>query len=121
MPEGANLAEMILFADDDVTLLWGQIPPRFQSAVHNHTIWANILPIIGKEKNILYEEKEEASSDGGGLKKNLTQVEEIVVEPGTVLLDEQFSQYSNSSSSSSSFIPSDGSIHRMLSLKVCIH
>lgn len=47
VPPGASLAEMILFADDDVTLLWGQVPPRFQSAVHNHTIWANIQPIIG--------------------------------------------------------------------------
>lgn len=31
VPPGANIAEMILFADDDLTVLWGQIPPRFQS------------------------------------------------------------------------------------------
>mmetsp|Transcript_61789 Transcript_61789/g.151143 ORF Transcript_61789/g.151143 Transcript_61789/m.151143 type:complete len:243 (-) Transcript_61789:114-842(-) len=80
VPEGANLAEMILYADDDVTLLWGQIPPRFQSAVHNHTIWANILPIVGQEKNILFEE----GSDGDDPKK-LKAIKEFVVEPGTVL------------------------------------
>jgi predicted metal-dependent enzyme (double-stranded beta helix superfamily) len=76
VPPGANLAEMIIYADDDITLLWGQVPPRFQSAVHNHTIWANIQPIIGPEKNILYEEKA-----GGALKA----MKEFVIEPGSIL------------------------------------
>lgn len=75
-PPGASIAEMILYADDDVTVLWGQIPPRFQSAVHNHSIWANILPIIGPEKNILFQEQ-----DDGHLKV----VREVIVEPGTIL------------------------------------
>ena len=73
---GASLAEMILYADDEVTLLWGQIPPRFQSAVHNHTIWANIQPIIGPEKNTLFQEQEDGT---------LKITEEFVVEPGSIL------------------------------------
>ncbi|KAL3903100.1 MAG: hypothetical protein SGILL_010574 [Bacillariaceae sp.] len=75
VPPGANLAEMIVFHDDDLTMLWGQIPPRFQSAVHNHTVFANILPLVGGERNVLFEEK-----DG-----KLEIIRDVTIEPGQVL------------------------------------
>ena len=78
VPPGANLAEMILFAEDDLTLLWGQVPPRFQSAIHNHAVWANIMAVIGPEKNIIF--KEDASGDG-----TLNVAKEVTVQPGEVL------------------------------------
>lgn len=86
-PPGASISEMILHADDDMTLLWAQIPPRFQSAIHDHSIWANILPLLGDEKNIIFEEEKSLTSgdavlDGGN---KLTVVKEVVVHPGEIL------------------------------------
>ncbi|KAL7494319.1 hypothetical protein ACHAWT_003048 [Skeletonema menzelii] len=77
-PPGASISEMILHADDDTTVLWAQIPPRFQSAVHDHSIWANILPLTGSEKNIIFEE-----DNSPGNKLNV--VKEVVVHPGEIL------------------------------------
>jgi predicted metal-dependent enzyme (double-stranded beta helix superfamily) len=86
-PPGASISEMILHADDDMTLLWAQIPPRFQSAIHDHSIWANILPLLGDEKNIIFEEEKSPTSgdvveDGDN---KLTVVKEVVVHPGEIL------------------------------------
>jgi predicted metal-dependent enzyme (double-stranded beta helix superfamily) len=86
-PPGASISEMILHADDDMTLLWAQIPPRFQSAIHDHSIWANILPLLGDEKNVIFEEEKSPTSgdvveDGDN---KLTVVKEVVVHPGEIL------------------------------------
>ena len=86
-PPGASIAEMILHADDDMTLLWAQVPPRFQSAVHDHSIWANILSLAGTEKNIIFEEDKSPGGDvvdGDGGNK-LKVVKEVVVHPGEIL------------------------------------
>lgn len=59
--------------------------PRFQSAIHDHPIWANILPLTGTEKNIIFEEDKSRGGEvvDGGNKVNV--VKEVVVHPGEIL------------------------------------
>lgn len=54
VPPGASLGEMIIFADDELTLLYAQVPPHFASAIHNHTIFACITPLVGAERNTFF-------------------------------------------------------------------
>ena len=65
VPPGANIGELILHADADLTVLYGRVPPRFQSAIHNHTIFACIGALRGDEENTFYERAE----DGAGLRQ----------------------------------------------------
>jgi predicted metal-dependent enzyme (double-stranded beta helix superfamily) len=76
VPPGASISEMIVHADEDLTVLWAQISPRFQSAIHNHTVWAIIAPFYGIERNTLFEQ---VSSD------QIQQARVVDVEPGQVL------------------------------------
>lgn len=77
IPQGASIGEMIVHADPDLTLLYARIPPRFQSGIHNHTIFACIGQLRGSEENTFYE----PSEDRTGLRK----VRTTTVEAGRVI------------------------------------
>jgi predicted metal-dependent enzyme (double-stranded beta helix superfamily) len=64
IPEGADIGEMIVHQSAELTMLYGRIPPRFQSGIHNHTIFACIAQLEGEEVNTSYQKSE----DGQGLR-----------------------------------------------------
>jgi predicted metal-dependent enzyme (double-stranded beta helix superfamily) len=76
IPPGADIAQMVFHTSSDLTLLYGRIPPRFQSAIHNHTLFACIGQLVGEEKNIFYERLAE-----GGLRVT----SERTAKPGGVI------------------------------------
>jgi len=55
IPKGADIGEMIVHTSPELTMLYGRVPPRFQSAIHNHTIFACIGQLAGDEINVVYE------------------------------------------------------------------
>ncbi len=77
IPHDASIGEMIVHADPDITLLYARVPPRFQSGIHNHTIFACIGQLRGSEENAFYER----SQDGTGLRK----VRTTTVQAGRVI------------------------------------
>jgi predicted metal-dependent enzyme (double-stranded beta helix superfamily) len=64
IPEGADIGEMIVHQSPQLTMLYGRIPPRFQSGIHNHTVFACIAQLEGAEVNTSYQ----SSEDGDGLR-----------------------------------------------------
>ncbi|NQV44139.1 MAG: hypothetical protein HQ501_04505 [Rhodospirillales bacterium] len=68
IPEGATIGEMIVHASPELTMLYGRIPPRLQSGIHNHTVFACIGQLDGEETSIVYEK----SPDGTGLREVMT-------------------------------------------------
>jgi predicted metal-dependent enzyme (double-stranded beta helix superfamily) len=76
IPPGADVGQMVFHTSSDLTLLYGRIPPRFQSAIHDHTLFACIGQLVGEEKNIFYERLPE-----GGLRVT----SERTAKPGGVL------------------------------------
>lgn len=75
VPKGANIGELIVHSSPELTMLYARIPARFQSGVHNHTVFANIAQLRGEEVNTRY------AKDGDRLKV----VEERTARVGTVL------------------------------------
>ena len=76
IPPGADLGEMIVHLSPELTMLYGRIPPRFQSGIHDHTVFACIGQLVGQEKNVFYEPDPE-----GGLRVT----GERTIETGEVL------------------------------------
>ena len=64
IPEGADIGEMIVHASPELTMLYARVPPRFQSGIHNHTVFACIGQLAGGEIGVAYER----DPDGGGLR-----------------------------------------------------
>lgn len=64
IPEGADIGEMIVHQSPELTMLYGRIPPRFQSGIHNHTVFACIAQLEGLEINTSYQKLE----NGDGLR-----------------------------------------------------
>jgi predicted metal-dependent enzyme (double-stranded beta helix superfamily) len=62
VPAGADIGELIVHASPELTMLYGRIPPRFQSATHNHTVVACIAQLEGEEISHIYRR------DGDGLR-----------------------------------------------------
>ena len=62
IPDGADIGEMIVHQSPELTMLYGRIPPRFQSGIHNHTVFACIAQLEGEEINTSYQKLE--NSDG---------------------------------------------------------
>ncbi len=75
VPAGASVGEMIVHASPALTMLFARVPGRFQSGIHNHTVFACIAPLRGSEMNVSYEQTE----DG------LRATERVLAEPGMVL------------------------------------
>jgi predicted metal-dependent enzyme (double-stranded beta helix superfamily) len=63
IPPGASIGEMIVHRSDNLTLLYARVPPRFQSGIHNHTVFACIGQLSGEERNTMFAPRE----DGSGL------------------------------------------------------
>jgi len=64
IPPGADIGEMIVHASPELTMLYARVPPRFQSGIHNHTIFACIGQLAGSEIGVAYER----NPDGTGLR-----------------------------------------------------
>lgn len=55
VPPGAGVGEMIVHASPELTMLFARIPPRFQSGIHNHTVFACIGQLQGEEVSTVFE------------------------------------------------------------------
>jgi len=77
IPEGADLGEMIVHTSPELTMLYGRVPPRFQSGIHNHTVFACIGQLIGAEINTIYKK----TNNG----EDLTVVDTQTVNAGDVI------------------------------------
>lgn len=76
IPPLASIGELIVHASPELTMLYGMIPPRFQSGIHDHTVCACIGQLEGEEVNHIFEPSEDGS---------LKQVRSVTVRPGEVL------------------------------------
>lgn len=65
IPEGADIGEMIVHTSPELTMLYGRVPPRFQSGIHNHTVFACIGQLIGAEVNTIYNQTEDGIEVSG--------------------------------------------------------
>ena len=63
IPKGADIGEMIVHTSPELTMLYARVPARFQSGIHNHTVFACIGQLIGSEVSTLYSK----TPDGKGL------------------------------------------------------
>jgi len=63
IPAGADVGEMIVYCSEQLTLLYARMPARFQSGIHNHTVFACIGQLQGSEISTLYAR----TADGDGL------------------------------------------------------
>ena len=63
VPTGANVGELIVHSSPELTMMYVRVPARFQSGIHNHTVFACIGQLYGKEKNVIYDR----TPDGKGL------------------------------------------------------
>jgi len=55
VPAGANVGEMIVHSSPELTMMYVRVPARFQSGIHNHTVFACIGQLFGNEKNVIYD------------------------------------------------------------------
>lgn len=79
IPPGASIGEMIIHSSDELTILYGKVPPKFQSAVHNHTIFACICCLIGHEQNTIY------TLNNGSMDVPPNVEKQFTVQPGQVI------------------------------------
>ena len=77
IPPHADIGEMIVHQSPELTMLFVRAPARFQSGIHDHTVFACIGQLIGSETNIAYE-----PTADGRLEVRSTQT----VEAGQVLM-----------------------------------
>lgn len=54
IPKDADIGEMIVHTSPELTMLYARVPARFQSGIHNHTVFACIGQLIGSEVSTLY-------------------------------------------------------------------
>jgi predicted metal-dependent enzyme (double-stranded beta helix superfamily) len=66
IPAGADVGEMIVHTSPELTMLYARVPARFQSGIHNHTVFACIGQLEGTEVSTLYQKT------GDGRRLNVT-------------------------------------------------
>lgn len=76
VPAGASIGELIVYRSSELTVLYGRMPPRFETAIHNHTVFACVGALRGQERNTIYE-----ALPSGGLRV----AREQTVNPGEVI------------------------------------
>lgn len=84
IPPDANIGEMIVHTSPELTMLYARVPARFQSGIHNHTVFACIGQLSGAEVSTVYKQSE----NGQGLRpvQTLTSREgEVVSLPGDAI------------------------------------
>ena len=77
IPEDADIGEMIVHTSPELTMLYARVPSRFQSGIHNHTVFACIGQLAGSEVSTIYNK----TSDG----KGLTQAGTLTANAGEVI------------------------------------
>ena len=77
IPAGADVGEMIVHTSPELTMLYARVPARFQSGIHNHTVFACIGQLQGSEVSTIYKK-----TDGG---QKLTVAETLTVHAGGVI------------------------------------
>ena len=55
IPAGADIGEMIVHNSAELTMMYARVPARFQSGIHNHTVFACIGQLTGSEVSAVYE------------------------------------------------------------------
>jgi predicted metal-dependent enzyme (double-stranded beta helix superfamily) len=76
VPPGADVGEMIVNQSDEITMLYARIPAHFQSAIHDHTVFACMGQLSGEERSVVYE-----PADTGALRA----VQTVAVTEGEVM------------------------------------
>ena len=76
IPKDADIGEMIVHTSPELTMLYARVPPRFQSGIHNHTVFACIGQLIGSEVSTIYNKTEDEMSltKAGTLTANVGEV-----------------------------------------------
>lgn len=59
IPPDADIGEMIVHQSPELTMLYARVPARFQSGIHNHTVFACIGQLSGSEKSTVYKPTDE--------------------------------------------------------------
>ena len=77
IPKDADIGEMIVHTSPELTMLYARVPSRFQSGIHNHTVFACIGQLAGSEVSTIYNK----TSDG----KGLTQAGTLTANAGEVI------------------------------------
>lgn len=77
IPANADVGEMIVHTSPELTMLYARVPARFQSGIHNHTVFACMGQLEGSEVSTVYKK----TADG----KRLTVVETLTVHAGGVM------------------------------------
>ena len=76
IPKDADIGEMIVHTSPELTMLYARVPPRFQSGIHNHTVFACIGQLIGSEVSTIYDKTEDGKglTTAGTLRANVGEV-----------------------------------------------
>lgn len=61
IPADATIGEMIVHRSPELTMLYARIPARFQSGIHDHTMFACIGQLRGEEHNVVFEKNDEGA------------------------------------------------------------
>lgn len=61
IPEGADIGEMIVHSSSELTMLYARVPGRFQSGIHNHTVFACIGQLTGSETSTVYQKSADSN------------------------------------------------------------
>ena len=61
IPKDADVGEMIVHTSPELTMLYARVPARFQSGIHNHTVFACIGQLKGAEVNTIYNKTPESN------------------------------------------------------------
>jgi predicted metal-dependent enzyme (double-stranded beta helix superfamily) len=77
IPKGADIGEMIVHTSPELTMLYARVPARFQSGIHNHTVFACIGQLIGSEVSTIYNKTSDC--------KGLTQAGTLTANAGEVI------------------------------------
>ena len=77
IPPGASIGEMIVHVSEELTMLIARVPPRFQSGIHDHTVFACIGQLRGEEVSTIFE----PTKEGKGLRETRT----LTSRPGEVV------------------------------------
>ena len=76
IPEGADVGEMIVHASPELTMMYARVPGRFQSGIHNHTVFACIGQLSGSETSQVYQKRETG--------EGLVATDRLTSEPGHI-------------------------------------
>lgn len=68
IPEGADVGEMIVHASSELTMMYARVPARFQSGIHNHTVFACIGQLTGSETSKVYHKTDDGKLTISGSK-----------------------------------------------------